>query len=185
MGAGASLPDARVELAARRETASLRLVGGAAESACAVAALGETAEADGTPRTASQRLNATMSEALRRQDLPTCASVGSQLAELRGVRWLESSDNENLSGTDKPCRAVLAAVCAAKAVEVQRSHQEQEYFLKVGAMFAASLGPQGVGSKATVAAARSAQTMSAWKTCGSPAVRFAEPSEHRRSSTSF
>ena len=76
MGAGASLPDARVELAARRETASLRLVGGAAESACAAAALGETAEADGTPRTASQRLNATMSEALRRQDLPTCASVG-------------------------------------------------------------------------------------------------------------
>jgi len=203
------LPDARLEAAVQRvslQPNDLQLASGGGSAARArLRGLApeeeeeddETAEEEieDTPRAASRRLNLAMSEALRHQDFPTCASVGNQLAELRGVRWLESSDAENalspIATVDKPNRAVLAAVCGAKAAEVQRSHAEREYFRMVGAMFAASLGPQGVCSKATVAAARDAQSMSVWKACGGrktaagPGVRFAEQGENRRLSTSF
>jgi hypothetical protein len=99
------------------------------------------------------------------------------------VQWIAEENGESaglvqLSTVDKPNRAILAAVCGAKAVTLERTGlwYDARYARKLAAMFASSLGPADCRSKATVDSARDACELRVWNR--------REPS-HRRQSLGF
>ena len=124
---------------------------------------GEQHESGGrTPRSRSALLNRAMTEALQRDNIDECASLGQQLIEMP-VQWVTEENGEHagrvqLSTVDKPNRAILAAVCGAMAVRFERTGlwHDARYARKLAAMFASSLGPAECRSKATVDSARDA-----------------------------
>ena len=135
-----------------------------------------------TPRSRSVLLNRAMTEALQRNDIDECASLGQQLIEVP-VQWVTEENGEHtgrvqLSTVDKPNRAILAAVCNAKAVRFERTglFHDARYARKLAAMFASSLGPAECQSKATVDSARDARELR---------MRSSRQPGHRRQSSGF
>lgn len=171
MGAGASgrrrgsLPLAVTpEVAARQER--LELAGMGDETLCTrPKGVEENIEADdNTPRSKSILLNRAMTEALRRNNIDECATLGRELMEMP-VQWLaKESGEENgrpmLSKVDKPNRAILAAVCGAKAAKFEQRgwYHDAQYARKLAAMFASSLGPAECLSKEASTGARASET---------------------------
>lgn len=117
-----------------------------------------------TPRSKSVLLNRAMTEALRRNNIDECATLGRELLEMP-VQWVAEQEGEHhkpmLSKVDKPNRAILAAVCGVKAAQCERRGllDDARYARKLAAMFASSLGPAECLSKATVDCARDAYAL--------------------------